>query len=129
MRFGERIVVFVFRPIYRTFFDRLFWCFLAKVRVFFMADITARLDALEQRLQAENSQRWAAIEERLRSAETSNSAQNSVQWDALEQLLLALYRQPDSGALDLYRKRDTSEEPPVSNPTEFHRAHAANNLR
>jgi hypothetical protein len=99
MRFGERVVVFIFRPIYRTFFDRLFWWFLARIKVFLLSDITIRLENIERRLQtleADSQQRGTSIEERLRSAERNNIAQ----WEALEQLLLALFRQPELGASD-----------------------------
>jgi hypothetical protein len=93
MRFGERVVVVIFRPIYRTFFDRLFWWFLEKVKVFLLGDIAVQLQNMEQRLvtaQSESQQRWAAMEEQLRNAQASNAEQ----WNALEELLLALFRQP-----------------------------------
>ena len=68
MRFGERVVVFILRPIYRTFFDRLFWWFLLKVKIFLLADVHARLESIEARLQKDDSQQQflAAIEERFR---------------------------------------------------------------
>lgn len=126
MRFGERVVVFILRPIYRTFFERLFWWFLLKVKVFMLAEVQARLASIEARLGSDESpRRWAEIEERLRKAEGANAAQ----WDALEQLLLALYRQPESHRLDSDLKVATGQETAFSNANELTRAHAANNIR
>jgi len=127
MRFGERIVVFIVRPIYRTFFDRLFWWFLAKVKVFLLAETALQLDSIERRLtEASGSQaRLAAIEERLRNAELSNAAQ----WDALEQLLLALFRQPELRTSGLDRELNTPRETSIPTPADLNRAHAASNLR
>lgn len=126
MRFGEKIVVFIFRPIYRTFFERLFWWFLLKVKVFMLAEVRAQLDSVELRLRADDAQRrLAAIEERLRAAELSNAAQ----WDALEQLLLALFRQPESRASDPDWKVGAGQENSISNARDLMRAHAARNLR
>lgn len=116
MRFGERIVVFIFRPIYRTFFDRLIWWFLAKVKVFMLADIGAQLQSIEQRLRA--------IEER----DAAGVASNAAQWDALEQLLLALFRSSELRSSDTNRDTSTSQ---VSLPsdTDSNRVHAASNMR
>lgn len=126
MRFGERVVVFVLRPIYRTFFERLFWWFLLKVKVFMLADVQTRLASIEARLGSDESlRRWAEIEERLRKTEAANAAQ----WDALEQLLLALYRVPESRGLDSDSKVTTEQETAFSNANELTRAHAANNIR
>jgi hypothetical protein len=75
--------MWVLRPIYKGFFERPLWWFLAKVKAFFLAEIGPQLEGTGRRL--------AAIEERLQSAEASNAAQ----WDALEQLLLALFHQPE----------------------------------
>jgi hypothetical protein len=126
MRFGERVVVFILRPIYRTFFERLFWWFLLKVKVFLLADVQAQLNSIEARLRSDDSaQRWAAMEERLRSAELSNAAQ----WDSLEQLLLALFRQPYFRTSDSDRKLDTGQEGSFSSAGDMNRAHAASNLR
>lgn len=71
------------RPIYKGFFERPLWWFLARVKAFFLAEIGPQLASTEHRL--------AAIEERLQSAEANNAAQ----WNALEQLVLALFRQPE----------------------------------
>lgn len=124
MRFGERVVVFILRPIYRTFFDRLLWWFLLKVKVFMLADIRAQLESIDARLQSDEAQRrWASIEERLRSMEASNAAQ----WDALEQLHLALFRQPES------QSSDSEADPPhydvISSDADINRTHAASNIR
>jgi hypothetical protein len=123
MRFGERIVVWIVRPIYRTFFERLFWWFLLKVKVFMLADVQAQLAGIEARLRAdETQQRWASIEARLRDAETANAAQ----WDALEQLLLALYRQPEIRSSGAEWETGAKQEP-VAKADDRNRLRAANN--
>ena len=126
MRFGERVVVFILRPIYRTFFERLFWWFLLKVKVFLLADVHAQLNSIEARLQKNDSQQhWAAVEERLSGLERNNAAQ----WDSLEQLLLALFRQPHFRSSDSDSKSGTEQDVSFSGAGELHRAHAASNLR
>ncbi|HEX4168707.1 MAG TPA: hypothetical protein VHZ55_24855 [Bryobacteraceae bacterium] len=91
LRFGEKVMLFILRPIYRTFFERPLWWFLTKVKIFFMADVTAQLEIIERRLREDHQQRWATIDERLRNLEANNTAQ----WDALEKLLLSLFRQSE----------------------------------
>jgi hypothetical protein len=128
MRFGERVVVFILRPIYRTFFERLFWWFLLKIKVFLLADVHAKLESIEARLAKDDSQQrlLGAMEERLRSVEQNNAAQ----WDSLEQLLLALFRQPHFRSSDSGWKSGTEREGSFSTSTsELNRTHAAGNLR
>ena len=94
MRFLQKL----FRPVYRAFFERPIWWFLARVKAFFFAETLARLDNMERQL-AELSgrrQEWSVIEERLRAAEANNAAQ----WDAIERLLLALFQQPGPRTFD-----------------------------
>ncbi len=123
MRFGEKIVVFVLRPIYRTFFERLFWWFLLKVKLFMLADIRAQLESIETRLQSDDSQRrWAAMEDRLRNMEAGNAAQ----WDAMEQLLLALFRSSHLNSSEARWEAGTLM-PTVA--TSADRVHAADNSR
>ena len=76
MRLVRKVLGAILRPIYKAFFERPLWWFLAKVKAYFLAEIGPQL---------------TAIDERLRSTEANNAAQ----WDALEQLLLALFRQPE----------------------------------
>lgn len=124
MRLGERLVVFILRPIYRTFFDRLVWWFLLKVKIFMLADIREQLERMEARLQSDDSQqRWAAMEARLRSMEAGNAAQ----WDALEQLHLALFRQPESQSSE--EDTEAPQYMAISSDTKKSRTHAASNLR
>ncbi len=125
MRFGEKIVLFIFRPIYRTFFERLLWWFLTKVKIFFLADITAQLDNIERRLRDDHQQRWALIEEKLRGAELSNTAQ----WDAIEQLLLALFRAPELQTSNSDWKFSLPQHTSILSSTDLNRVHAASNLR
>lgn len=127
MRFGERITLYVFRPIYRTFVERLLWWFLAKVKVFFLAEIgpqisecLAKIDNVERRLQ-----QLEQLAEPLRRAETNSAAQ----WDALEQLLLALFRQPESRALEANWDGGIGQEASASSAIEPNRVHAASNIR
>ena len=124
MRLGERLVVFILRPIYRTFFDRLVWWFLLKIKIFMLADIREQLERIEARLQPDESQqRWAGIEERLRRMEAGNAAQ----WDALEQLHLALLRQPELPSAE--SDTEALQYTLISSDTKINRAHAASNLR
>jgi hypothetical protein len=128
MRFGERLVVAIVRPIYRTFFERLFWWFLAKVRVFLLADLNAQVSNIERRFdkaELNAQQRWAATEQHLRNAQQSNAAQ----WDALEQLLLALYRQPALLGSDPNGRRGAPEEAAFIGETDLTRVHAAGSIR
>jgi hypothetical protein len=135
MRFGEKIVVFILRPIYRTFFERLIWWYLTKIRAFFMAEMNALasrqgaqisecLQKLEK-IESGQQQRWAAIEERLRASEANSAGQ----WDALEQLLLAMFRQPESQTSRSDWKTVTPQESPVSTGVDLNRVHAAGSIR
>src|SRR5579883_1969060 len=96
-RTGERVVLFFVRPIYRTFVERPLWWFVARVKVFFLAEISPQLESIgrqlehERQLLANIEHRIMLIEHRLSSIEQGGNAQ----WDSLEQLLLALYRQPE----------------------------------
>ena len=76
------------RPIYRAFFEKPLWWFLAILKEFFIADLSERSVALEIKLE-NKLHKLDNIEERLRSAEAVNAAQ----WDAIEQLLLAILSQ------------------------------------
>ncbi len=125
MRFGERVVVLIFRPFYRTFVERLLWWFLARVKIFLLSDMAVQVDSIDRRLQNDPQQRVIALEERLRAMEASNAAQ----WDAMEQLLLALFRQPELRSSEQDPKLDVPQEMPVSNETYLNRVHAASNLR
>lgn len=127
MRFGERIVVYIFRPIYRTFFERLLWWFLAKVKVFFLAEISAQVSESLAKT-ADIERRLAAIEEMaagLRGADAKNAAQ----WDALEQLLLALFREPESRTWDTDREVGTPAHSAIATAAGLDRVHEANNIR
>lgn len=131
MRFGEKLVVYIFRPIYRTFFERLLWWFLARIKVFFLAETGVQLSRILRKLeniesvQQQQQQRWAEIEQRLRRAEEVNAAQ----WDGLEQLLLAMFRQPELRILGDESERANSREILDSSATDLNRAHAASSIR
>ncbi len=80
----------VLRPIYRRFFKKPLWSFLAKVKVFFVADFVAEIEP-----------KLAEIE-----------ARNTAQWKALEQLLLAVIRLPERRAdVVTLSRASRSEEP------------------
>lgn len=124
MKFVERAIVSILRPIYRALIERPLWWFLAKVKAFFFAEITvqvaegfSKLEDLERRLRT--------IEERLQGAERNNGAQ----WDALEQLLLAMFRQQQFQTSELNGKLTSPEESSISNSADLIRAHAASNIR
>jgi hypothetical protein len=94
MRFVQKL----FRPIYRAFFERPIWWFLAKVKAFFFAETMARMDNMERQLSEllGRRQEWAVVEERLHAMQANNAAQ----WDAIERLLLALFQQPGPRTFD-----------------------------
>jgi hypothetical protein len=121
MRFAEKAAVYLLRPIYRSFFERPLWWFLARVKLFFLTEIFARLDAIEQRLREDRQ----GAEERLRAAEENNL----VQWDAMEQLLLALFHQPQLRNMARNRESDGPGETPVLTAAPVNRTHAAGNIR
>jgi hypothetical protein len=81
-----RLLKKVLRPIYRRFFKKPLWSFLAKVKVFFVADFVAE------------------IEPRI----TAMEAKNAAQWKALEQLILAMIRLPEQ-QVDVVTPSDAPE--------------------
>jgi hypothetical protein len=120
MRFVQKL----FRPIYRAFFERPIWWFLGKVKAFFFAETSARLESIDRHLYegSANRRELAAIEERLRAAEATNAAQ----WDAIEQLVLALFQQPGPRTFD--SARDT-EIQAVSAASEVNGVNGPHNIR
>ena len=68
-----RLLKKVLRPIYKRFFERPLWSFLAKVKVFLIADFVAEIRP-----------QIAAIE-----------ARDRAHWNALEQLLLSVLSVPE----------------------------------
>ena len=127
MNFTEKAVSFLIRPIYRIFFEKPIWWFLAKVKAYFFAEIGVQLGNFERRFQIEDAvdqQRWTSIEQRLRDFEAANAAQ----WDALEQLVLALFRQSESRSLDSDARVSGFRICETSNSTELNRVRAAGNL-
>jgi len=135
MRFGEKVVVFILRPIYRTFFERLIWWYLTKIKAFFLAETGAQAAEMRaqiaeclrrlESIEGGHQQRWAAVEERLRNAEANNAAQ----WDGIEQLLLALFRQPESRNPGADWGVAAQQEAPVSRASDLNRVHAASSIR
>lgn len=126
MRFVEQIIVSILRPIYRIFFERPLWWFLAKLKSFFLNEVSGQLGGIEHRLQAaetEQRQNWQTIQSQLQRIEANNAAQ----WDALEQLLLAVLRQPE--ALEAEAGGSSHEEAPISSTNDLSRVHAASSLR
>jgi hypothetical protein len=121
MGLGKRAAVYVARPIYRKLFERPLWWFLAKVKVFFLAEISQRILMIENKL--DKLEKLGSIEECLRSAEVSNVAQ----WDAIEQLLLAIIRQPELRRAHL--EEDLGSFQNTSTATELNRVNDPNNIR
>jgi hypothetical protein len=127
LRFGERITLFFFRPLYRTFVERLLWWFLTKVKIFFMADLVAQVDSIDRRLREDHHERWAAIDQRLQNLEASNAAH----WQAIEELLLALFRSSELPGLDSEWKGATAEQVAAVVPiaAELNRVDGPNRIR
>ena len=124
LNFGEKIGVSVVRPIYRKVIARPLWWFVARVKVFFLAEIGPQLESIGRQLEHER-QLLAAIEGRLHSIEDrlhGIERGNKTQWDGIEQLLLALYRQPE------VRVGEISPQA-VAGENDQTRTHAAGNLR
>lgn len=131
MRFGEKLIVFLFRPIYRTFFERLTWWFLTRIKVFFLAeviasltDLTARMERIENRPIPDQSGVTGALDEKFRSLEAANLAQ----WRAMETLLLAMFRQSESRIVD-ERFAGRAAEHEAVNGIRPERANVATNIR
>lgn len=131
MRFGEKLIVYIFRPIYRTFFERLFWWFLTRIKAFFFAETSVQLSQILRNLeniessQQQQQQRWVEIEQRLQRVEAVNAAQ----WDGLEQLLLAMFRQPELRNPNEEWGSINSPETSGASATDLNRAHAASSIR
>ena len=126
LRFGERITLFFFRPLYRTFVERLFWWFLTKVKIFFIAELATQVDSIDRRLREDHHERWIAIDQRLRDLETSNAAQ----WRAIEDLLLALFRSSEGPALNSdWELTVRSAIAAIPNPTELNRVDGPSHIR
>lgn len=124
----KRLATVFARPIYRAFFEKPLWWFLARVKAYLFAEVGTQLGDIGDFLaktgvqMATIERRLTEVEERLRIAETTNAAQ----WDAIEQLLLALFRQPEAQTVE-------SAIPSASmhtwNTAEPDRVHAASNIR
>ena len=119
MRFMKKL----FRPIYRAFFERPIWWFLARVKVFFFAETLARLDNMERQLSelAGRRQDWGVLEHRLQALEATNAAQ----WDSIERLLLALFQQPGERTFD---SAEDAEVQVISAATEVNGINGPHNL-
>lgn len=105
------------RYVYRRWFERPVWWWLAKVKEFFFAETLQRLTVLESRL--------GQIEERLQRMETSTPAQ----WDALEQLIFAILRQPAQDGQDLTAPIPLPQSSTKIEPSELNGVNATGNLR
>jgi len=116
MRFVRKVLGAILRPIYKGFFERPLWWFLARVKSFFLAEIGPQIEGNERRV--------AAIEERLRSMEANNAAQ----WNALEQLLLGLFHQPEL-RIDSDGRISGPYDDLTSSAAGQDRIHERNNLR
>ncbi|MGH9438116.1 MAG: hypothetical protein ACRD22_09520 [Terriglobia bacterium] len=139
MKFGKRIVLFFLRPVYRALFEGP------------MAEISARLDRVERlsaqvrdaeanlagqlhNLRAElvpylqrGDVNLSSLEPRVAAHLRSLEANNAAQWDGIEQLLLAMFRLPQSQVSALDGK--APGEPQYLKAIEIDKVHAAANLR
>jgi hypothetical protein len=116
MRLVRKAIVSILRPIYKFFFERPLWWFLAMVKTFFLTEIGPQLESTARRL--------TAIEDRLSSTEGNNAAQ----WSALEQLLLALYRQTEV-RIEPDERSNTEQDDLTSSAAGQDRTHEQNNIR
>jgi hypothetical protein len=117
MRVGERAAVFLFKPIYRGFIKKPLWWFLARVKAFFFAELCVQLSNIERRLQA------------LEQAGAQANASHTAQWDAMEQLLLSLFRDPESRTLDPDWIAGSPHESHILSASDLRRVDAADNIR
>lgn len=129
MRFIEKVAVSVLRPVYRAFFEKPLWWFLAKLKAFFIADLSAQVQAIREeqaRHLAAVDERLQRLDERLRRLEAGDPAQ----WNSLEQLLLSLFHQSESqSVLVTEREPGTPREVSSSSAPQLNRVHAASNIR
>jgi hypothetical protein len=93
MRFGEKLVVFFLRPIYRTFFKRLLEWHFKKVRTSLLLEVNEALSGLSTRVgrieeRLDGNLTGSVMDERFRKLEEASLAQ----WDGIESLVLALIR-------------------------------------
>lgn len=127
MRFSEKIVVFLLRPIYRAFFERLLHWHLIKFKQFLLAetvtslaDLTARIEQIERSISAGADP--GAMQELLRQNQTSSAAQ----WSAIETLLLAMFRQSGLSNADLANIDNPKTRAAVAS---LHEVNASDNIR
>jgi|SRR5450755_3991029 hypothetical protein len=123
MGLAKRAAIFFVRPTYKRVFERPLWWFLAIVKTFFFAETSERLVTIENRLTA--LEKLQGIEEQLRRLNEINAAQ----WDAIEQLLLAMFRQPDSRIVESGGGVDASQHAALSSATELNQANGPRTLR
>jgi hypothetical protein len=129
---------------------------LVRLKAFFLADLSARVEKIEhisvqlrdaeanlaallhhlraevipflQRAELSLENLEPRLTEQLRGIETNRTVQTAAQWDAIEQLLLALFRLPESQLTSPGENAD-SPESPYSKAIELNQVHAAGNLR
>lgn len=147
---------FLLRPIYRAFFKRpLRWGF-GKLRAFFLADVIARLQSVEQlsaqlheaeknlagqlhNLRAElvpylqrAEVELGTLEPRFAAQHAHNAAHqayNAAQWDAIEQLILAMFRLPESQTSTSGLDSGAPEESQYPRTVALNEVHAIAHLR
>lgn len=128
MKATKKLATIFVRPLYRAFFKKPLWWFLARVKAYFFAEVGTQLADIGDFLAKAGVQlvnierRLTEIEEHLRIVEANNAAQ----WDAMEQLLLALFRQPEAQKAESAVPSTTMHR---LNTMETDRAHAASNIR
>ena len=108
------------RPIYRRVFEKPLWWFLAKVKIFFISELSERVLEIENQLHKLDN-----IEEHLRRMEASNAAQ----WDAMEQLLLAMFAQREPRISESDWKDSASQHIAVQGTVEVNQINGPNAIR
>lgn len=119
----QRAGIMIVRPVYRAFFERPLWWFLAKVKAFFFAETSERLLLIEARLAA--LEKPESVEALFRRTQASNAEQ----WDAIEQLLLAMFRQPEPRDLESGRERTLAQQAAVSSASGSSRLNGPHSIR
>ncbi|HEX7360784.1 MAG TPA: hypothetical protein VF283_09860 [Bryobacteraceae bacterium] len=142
---------FLLRPIYRAFFKKPLRWGMIRLRAFLLADLTARLQAVEtlslqlrdaeanlagqlhtlraelipylQRAETSLGALDPRIDERFRTLEENNASQ----WDGIEQLLLAMFRMSPQQAS--VTNGTALDEPQYSTAIDLNQVHAARSLR
>lgn len=145
------MIRFLLRPIYRAFLKKPLRWGLIRLKAFLLADIAARLQTVEDlsaqlrdaeanlaaqlhTLRAElvpylqrSEMNLSSLEPRLAEQFRILDANNAAQWDSIEQLLLAMFRLPQSQTSG--DDGIAPDEPHYFKTIDLNQVHAASSLR